>query len=95
MSWSVSAVGKPHAVLEKIVTQFDGMTPCDGVEEDVRQNIKGIIMKALEAYPKSGRAVRVEAHGSQSDPHWGSADQGKHVVNTLSVRIEELYGFVE
>ncbi|TAK86728.1 MAG: hypothetical protein EPO20_06330 [Betaproteobacteria bacterium] len=89
MSWSVAAIGKPSAVAEKLAAQFANIK-CSEPEETIKSNVASAIAVALNAFPPSS-AVRVEAHGSQS------TDLGKPGIatNSLSVKIEPIYGFVE
>jgi hypothetical protein len=86
MSWSVTAVGKPRAVAAKIAAQFEAIK-CYEPEETIKKSVAAALAAALEAYPET-TAVNVQASGSQS---------GKElpVTNSLSVKLETLYGFVE
>ena len=87
MSWSTSAFGKPSAVSAKItadLTQYK----CTEPEESVKQSALVAIQAALSAQSPTS-CVRVEASGSQS----GNAQSG--FLNTLNIKIDPLYGFVE
>ena len=87
MSWSVSALGKPAAVAAKLAKDFVSHK-CNEPEETVRQAVATAVATALKAYPSSS-AVRVEASGSQN------GNGPNDVVNTLTVKIEQVYGFIE
>ena len=87
MSWSVLAVGKPSAVAAKLEKDFTAYK-CSEPEETIRQSVAMAVSTALAAFPEAS-AVRVDASGSQSQGADGKA------TNTLSVKIEPLYGFVE
>ena len=88
MSWSASAIGKPKAVAENIEKQCTAYK-CPEPEETIRQGAAGLVRTALEAFPE-GMAVKVDMSGSQST----GSDPTK-ATNTLSVKIEPIYGFVE
>ena len=88
MSWSVSAVGKPVAVAEKLAKDF-AKIQCQEPEETIKNHVAAAIAAGLSAFPPM-LTVSVRASGSQSvNPHTcGTANQ-------LSVTLEPLYGFVE
>jgi hypothetical protein len=90
MSWSVSAVGKPEAVIASLAKQF-GSNPCQMPEEYIRQDAWKSIASSLGAQDQNS-AVRVIASGSM-----GFKDSlGKTgPYNSLSIVIEPLHGFVE
>lgn len=90
MSWSVSAVGKPAAVAAKLAADFARIT-CNEPEASIKNNTATSIASALAAMPGSC-AVQVEASGSQYVP---DASKPEVAINTLSVKIVPLYGFVE
>ena len=90
MSWSTSAIGKPAAVaaqVEKTLSNIKCMEP----EETIKNTIKGILATALAAFPPN-MAVKVDANGSQSVPDSATPTV---TTNSLYVKIEPLYGFVE
>lgn len=89
MSWSFYGVGKPAAVARKAKADLSAYK-CAEPEETVKAKVSDIIDACLSAFP-AGAAVQIEASGSQSTD---SATPGK-AVNTLSVVIRPLYGFVE
>lgn len=88
MSWSFSAVGRPAAVAAKAAKELSAFK-CAEPEESIKERIMQSIVIACEAMP-SDIAVRVEASGSQ----YVKQTDGP-VVNTASLKIETLYGFVE
>ncbi|OHC35503.1 MAG: hypothetical protein A2Y50_09090 [Pseudomonadales bacterium RIFCSPLOWO2_12_59_9] len=89
MSWSVSAIGKPSAVAEKLASQFAAIK-CMEPEETIKNHVASAVAVALKAFPAS-YAVKVDASGSQSTSH---AEPGV-ASNQLSVKIEPLWGFCE
>lgn len=88
MSWSVDLIGKPGAVAKSLADRAK-QNPCREPEETIRQQVMGALGIALAAFPEN-QAVKVSAAGSQSGP---DAD-GKSTHN-LSVKLEQLYGFIE
>lgn len=93
MSWSVSAVGRPAAVAAKLAKDIASIK-CMEPEETIKNGVGTIIAAALAAYPES-YAVTVSANGSQGpgyDPNKSGATVGQ--VNSLTVSISPLYGFV-
>lgn len=90
MSWSVMAIGRPAAVAAS-VAKTTAAIKCVEPEETIKNAIAGAIATALGAFPPT-YAVRVEASGSQSTPdHTKPAE----ISNSLSVKIEPIWGFVE
>lgn len=89
MSWSVSAVGKPAAVLKTLSDQIK-RSKCNEPEETIKNSILGVLETALSAFP-DGTAVSVSASGSQSK----SSSVDEKAINNLKVEITPLYGFVE
>lgn len=87
MSWSLSAIGKPAAVATKLATEF-ATGNYNEPEATVRKAVASAIAAALKAYPAAS-AVKVEAAGSQN----GSGPT--EVINSLSVKVESVYGFIE
>lgn len=90
MSWSLSAVGKAVAVAAKLKKDFANIK-CSEPEETIKNQACAAIATALAAFPP-GQAVSVSAGGSRS-----VADHKKpeEAVNSLSIKIEPLWGFVE
>jgi hypothetical protein len=88
MSWSFYGVGKPPAVLAKARKDLAAVK-CMEPEETIKTGVLGILEVSLSNYPADA-AVRVRAQGSQN------VDSSKPgAANTLTVEIENLYGFVE
>lgn len=87
MSWSFYGMGKPHAVAAKMKTELE-RNACVEPEEGFRQRAGALIIDALSAFPPTV-VVTVQAGGSQS----AKAEDG--VANTLNLKIEPIYGFVE
>lgn len=87
MSWSVSAVGRPKAVAEKIAADLKRIT-CVEPEEQIKNKLGEAIALALAAFPAES-AVSVEMNGSQYSPGPGVAS------NTFSVSLKPIYGFLE
>lgn len=92
MSWSLNIIGKPAAVAVKVRESL-ASNKCVEPEEAIRTAVCGAVVVALEAYPPA-QVVQVEAFGSQSTPS-GAADKAGQHVNSLSLKIVPLYGFVE
>jgi len=89
MSWSITAVGRPAAVLAKVTAEA-AKIKCREPEETIKAIVVEAVRTALSAYPDNF-AVRVEASGSQSTGNFPINDK---YVNTLRVSIEPLYDFV-
>lgn len=88
MSWSISAVGKPAAVIKSVTARLNAIK-CKEPEETIKASVGEIITTALAAFPEE-YAVQVDANGSQTD---AQGEPGK-VINNLSFTIKPLYGFV-
>lgn len=94
MSWSVSAVGKPVAVAAAIEQQFAG-SACAEPEETVRQSARAAIAAALKAQ-RDDSIVQVVASGSMNTSYnQETKSWGPPVNNTLEIKVQPLYGFVE
>jgi hypothetical protein len=95
MSWSVSAQGKPVAVRDAIAKQFAAIS-CTQPEEDIKESVAESIASALSFYPPDV-PVKVIASGSQQDPDWGKKTEENRGlrINSLSVSIEPIWGFLE
>ena len=92
MSWGVNAIGKSLAVAAKVAAEF-AQHPCIEPEEGVRQAAAVAIAAALAAQDPN-TAVKVEAGGHQS-PIYDATGKMIGIQNTLSVKVEPVYGFVE
>jgi hypothetical protein len=92
MSWSTSAIGKPPAVMAKVAEEFS-RHPCVEPEETVRQAAGALIAAALQAQDPNS-VVIVSASGSQNQ-NYNSKAEKTTVNNTLNIRVEPVYGFVE
>lgn len=90
MSWSVGAVGKAPKVAEKLAGQFAGIK-CAEPEETIKNHAAAAVAAALAAFPEEA-AVSVSANGSQYVPD--SKNPGI-AINSLNLKIEQIYGFVE
>lgn len=90
MSWSVNAVGKSTAVAVKLAGDF-GRIKCAEPEETIKNTVWSAIEAALLVFPPT-QAVRVEASGSQYAPDSTKPDEK---TNSLTVRLEPIFGFVE
>lgn len=90
MSWSVSAIGKPAAVAEKLAAEFVKYK-CLEPEETIKSHVANAVAAALAAFPLNS-VVEVSASGSQS-----RAETGPPVLatNQLTVTIKPIFGFVE
>lgn len=93
MSWSVSAVGRPKAVAAKIAKDIVAIT-CPEPEQTIKQSVATAIAAALEHYPE-GYAVSVSASGSQSPGYDSEKHTPQGLLNSLTVSISPLYGFVD
>lgn len=97
MSWSVSYIGKPRAVAAKAAEDFEKIQThgFHEPEAEVVEHVAKLIAAALSGYPDD-LAVKVASYGSQGDPfHHDPEKRGKFGVNTVSISIEAMYGFVE
>jgi hypothetical protein len=90
MSWSVSAIGKPPAVIASLAKKF-ATNPCEGPEEYVRQDAWKSIASSLGAQDPNC-VVKVNASGSAGFKDY-FAKAGPY--NNLSISIEPQTGFVE
>ncbi len=88
MSWSFQAVGRPQAVAAK--AKVESETPrCAGAEEVARTAaLEAIVVLCTEGFA-SNNAVRVSASGS------AYTQDGAQQYNSLDLKVEPLYGFVE
>jgi hypothetical protein len=88
MSWSYRGVGRPKPLAEAAAASLAAVK-CAEPEETIKAKVAEIIGTCLAAFPDDG-AVEIEAHGSQSTD---SSKPGV-AVNSLTVNIKPLYGFV-
>jgi hypothetical protein len=93
MSWGINAIGKPPAVAAKLATEFS-VHPCIEPEEGVRQ-AAAVVIAAVLAVQDPSSAVRVEAGGCQSTNYDSKGQPTGTFQNTLNIKIEPIYGFVE
>lgn len=93
MSWSVSAVGKPRAVAALLATRLAAVK-CSEPEETIKSKVGDIISISLAAFP-AGRAVTVEASGSQTIVQAAGASGTTEAVNSVNLKISEVFGFIE
>jgi hypothetical protein len=89
MSWSVSAIGKPGPVRDKLANDFTKITYCGPAETALKDVVAELVGKALVANTYQGIAVKVEASGA------GSSHPGNGDTHQVRVVIEPVYGFVE
>lgn len=89
MSWSFSAVGRPNAVAQKLRVEAE-TTRCAGAEETARKAVLEQASLLCENGFSSDNAVRVAASGSAY-----TQGDGSQSYNSLDLKIEPLYGFVE
>lgn len=92
MSWSFHATGKPAAVLGK-ARQDLSQYKCAEPEETIKGKVLNILEVALLAFPESS-AVQVAASGSQQQPSVNPTNPTAF-INSLSIDIKPIYGFVE
>jgi hypothetical protein len=89
MSWSVAVpLGRAPAVRAAVAKQFEQGGKCTEPEETIRQAAAKIIDAALAAQDPS-KVVEVIASGSMS------SSAGKVDSNSLSIKIEPKWGFLE
>jgi len=65
-----------------------GRYKCPEPEETIKGKFLNILHAAMLAFPESA-AVKIEASGSQSNAPEGG------INNSLSIKIDPIYGFVE
>lgn len=94
MSWSFYGVGKSSAVLTKAKNELSKIK-CSEPEEAIKNSASNIIEASLLAMPEVS-AVTIKASGSQGPAYnnEGKLVEGKF-VNTFTMSIEPLYGFIE
>ena len=89
MSWSVQCFGKPAAVRTKVAESFASIR-CNEPEQSIANAAASMIDSALAAFPPE-YPVKIAAAGSQYQPDAGKPE----IINSLSLSIEAVYGFVE
>lgn len=87
MSWSVSAIGKPSKVAERLTAEFAKLTYLAKPEDEIAAALGQALIKAA-GDTTDVAMIRVEASGSMS------TNCGNHTHN-ISVSVTPLYGFVE
>ena len=95
MSWSVAQIGKAQAVAAKVQKSFADID-CTEPEQTIKNAVAQAVATALAAY-NANMPVRVEANGSQSDDDWNKPEAEKtgKKTNSLSVKIEPIWGFLD
>jgi len=97
MSWSFNAIGKPAAVAKKARADLEKIL-CAEPEQSVKAGVISMIEAACGGMPEDS-AIRIEASGSQSPAYrisGGSYHEIKgSVMNSLTLKIEPIHGFVE
>jgi hypothetical protein len=81
MSWSVSAKGKASDVGDSIKQQFESMNPNPEPEETIKQEVKNMLLSAINSEPKDAK-LDVAAWGSQS-----TVNSERH-YNSLAINIK-------
>lgn len=93
MSWYVRAVGKPIAVNDELERQF-GNVRCSEPEETIKNSAFALITTALSKFPANA-AVSVTAQGSQTVSNGKQSLTTGEAINSLEIKIEPLWNFVE
>jgi hypothetical protein len=93
MSWSVSAIGKAKPVADKLAADFAKITFCSPEETAVKDAAAAVVAKALENTTNPAVCVKVEASGSEDTST--DADGNKQRSQSVSLRVDKIYGFVE
>ncbi len=94
MSWSCHLIGKAPRVAEAVVEAL-AKVKCSEPEESIKTKVGEIVAASIAAMPEAA-AVKIEAMGSQSQAYdsAGKTVPGK-VTNSLTLKIEPIWGFVE
>jgi hypothetical protein len=77
----------------KLAAEFS-RNPCCEPEEGVRQAAASAIAAALAAQDPN-TAVHVEANGHQVNQYHSTGKPSGTFQNTLNIKVEPIYGFVE
>jgi len=89
MSWSLSAVGKPSPVATKLAKEFAKNTYLGKEESELKDMAAELVAKTLAATTRKDIALQVDCSGS------GSTHPVDGNLQTVSVVIRQIYGFVE
>jgi len=89
MSWSVSAVGKPGPVGTKLAAEFSRITYLGEQEAALKDAIAEVVAKTIAANTRNDIVLNVTASGS------GSTHPSDGSLQTVSMSVTQLYGFVE
>lgn len=90
MSWSIFTIGRAGALRAKVAADLANIK-CSEPEETIKNTVAATLDLALAAFPPN-YALRIDAAGSQHAPDHSKPDER---VNSLSVKLEPIYGFVE
>ncbi len=93
MSWSVTAIGKPEAVRQKLTEEFEKVKHLKGIEDILKMRVADLVDVALRDYSGKQHAVQVIASGSASSYAAGTVDESK--TQNLSLEIKQVYGFCD
>ena len=86
MSWSVSVIGKPSKVAERLKIEFRKMDYLISPEKEIAVSIGQALVNAA-ADTTDTAVIRVEANGSMG------SNGGDH-SHSINVTVTPLYGFV-
>ena len=89
MSWSLSAVGKPAPVAAKLAKDFANITYLGKEEAELKDVAAELVAKTLAATTRKDVALQVDCSGS------GSTHPADGNLQTVSVVIRQIYGFIE
>ena len=92
MSWSVSAIGKPAAVAEKLAGEFARIPAMQEPEETGKNAAATAVAAIVPAFPDA-YVVRVECNGSQYTPDSSKTPEKK--INQLTIKIDTLGPIIE
>lgn len=95
MSWSLSAIGKPKAVLESIAGTIHNHSVMAEPEETLYQQVGALILATVASLPEN-TPVKVEASGYQHSTYVAAANAySANPTNTVKLTIEPIFGFLE
>lgn len=92
MSWSVQAVGKPESVIRKLRDTAETMSP-GGQSRDEYDTVLPYLCGLVEQAVGDGVLVNLRASGHATVKVVDGVPQ--RVAGSISVSLEQLYGFVE
>lgn len=95
MSWYLSYVGKPKAVLAKLAADQEKSSPMAEPEQGIKNKVVDVINTLVGSLSES-TPVKVEANGSQSgqyNPETGAYDL--NVINNVRLEIVPFGVFIE